>query len=943
MRNLRRTILLALLAAFVLPAAAPAALDVNEELEFATKLIDFTPSFADFAQKVVAKIVAEDPSQSEKTRIVEAEILIHKGDLAGAEAVIQQLGNNPAGEAASLSLALNYFQRGDMDKATSLYNAFFSRYEGSPPADELVRKRYQDAAYTYAQLLRGAGDYTGAAQNFARVEAVLDDPAQKRSMQVEAAQAFVKAAENDPGRREELLKKAADLCEKIQWGGLDLAFVDSIVVLANIELARGKPDAAETVLMDYMDVIKPIDQTLEANNLPMKDSPMAGTRSLLGRLRRERADRLANEGNDAEAVKAYSGALSEYYNVFIKYGDSPWGPDAGVAAKEIKDILESRYGKTVKIDLPSNLQRTASEQEFAMGGTLFRQKKYAESAAEYLKVLAQYPEAGEPSVNALGTLAQCYFNLDDPLYAKMTAAYLGERFGAKFPRTGDTLASLVSLYDKKGDAATARYIFDCYAKSCPTHKNVGSFLLYFAAKAERDGDKDAANAYLARILTDYQDDAAYPKALSKYAWTAYANQDYAGAVEGLKKYIEETKATPGPNSAQAMFALADCYRRSADALSGNEKLQQLSLAVKQFQTMIAELSANGNRYAQNDADKQKIAQLLENGRFYLAYSLSKLPLQKFGPPAIAKIDDFLANHPSSAQAPKALNLKGSIQMLLKDPKANETYTRLAREYPNTDEGKNAQYARISGALDLGLKDQAREAFNAMIADAGRYKVDEYVRVGQAMLDNAMWAEASRAFQQVLASGTGDEQYLQRAYFGVGKSEFELGNNEKAIENLNTLLNRWPSSGLFYDAKFMLARANTQAGDLVAAKTALNDIMRYAKNVELINDANLLYADVYLQEDDQAGALAAYKRMELLNSLDMKTERERAQIGEAIKKGIALAQKMERHEDVEESCDTFLRLFPNSPDVREIRTARDNAKRARELAAPAEPEAAPAAS
>ena len=941
MRNLRRTILLALLPALVLPAAATA-LDVNRELEFATGLIGFEPSFSDLAQKVVEKILREDPSQRDKTRIVEAEILIRKGDLPGAENVIRELGNSPAGEAAGLTLALNYFQRGDMDKAVSLYNAFFSRYEGNLPSDELVRKRYQDAAYTYAQLLRGAGDYTGAAQNFARVEAVLDDPAQKRSMQVEAAQAFVKAAENDPGRREELLKKAADLCEKIQWGGLDLAFVDSIVVLANIELARGKPDAAETVLMDYMDVIKPIDQTLEANNLPMKDSPMAGTRSLLGRLRRERADRLANEGNEPEAVKAYSGALSEYYNVFIKYGDSAWGPDAGVAAKEIKDILETRYGKTVKIDLPSNLQRTASEQEFAMGGTLFRQKKYAESAAEYLKVLAQYPEAGEPSVNALGTLAQCYFNLDDPLYAKMTAAYLGERFGAKFPRTGDTLASLVSLYDKKGDTATSRYIFDYYAKYCPTHKNVGSFLLYFAAKAEHDGDTAAANAYLARILTDYQDDAAYPKALSKYAWTAYANQDYAGAIEGLKKYIEETRATPGPNSAQAMFALADCYRRSAEALPDpNARLQQLSLAIKQFQAMVAELSANGGRYAQNDAEKQKIAQLLENGRFYLAYSLSKLPLQKFGRPAIAKIDEFLANHPSSPQAPKALNLKGSIQMLLKDPAANETYTRLAREYPNTDEGKNAQYARISGALDLGLKDQAREAFNAMIADAGRYKVDEYVRVGQAMLDNGMWSEASRAFQQVLASGTSDEQYLQRAYFGVGKSEFELGNNDKAIENLNALLDRWPSSGLFYDAKFMLARANTQAGDLVAAKTALNDIMRYAKNVELINDANLLYADVYLSEDDQAGALAAYKRMELLNSLDMKTERERAQIGEAIKKGIALAQKMERHEDVEESCDTFLRLFPNSPDVREIRTARDNAKRARELAVPADGAETPA--
>jgi len=954
------------LALALAPIASSGAIDIDEDLEFAKALVNYQPSFTDYAKLVVEKILREDPSQKDKTRIVEVEIAIHGGDLATAEKIASELGTTPAGDAARLAIALQHFQRGNMDKGRELYNEFFSRYDQNLPEDGMLKRSYQEAAYTYAQLLRGAGDYLGAADNYARVERAASDPGQKRSMQVEASQAYVRAAEEtqDAGKREEMLQKAAALCEKIQWGGLDMQFVDSIVTLANIEIVRGKPDEAEKTLMNYMDVIKPIDEAMAAQGLPMKDSPMAGARSLLGRLRRQNAEKLEAEGDTEGALKAYSGALSEYYNVFVKYGESKWGQDAGVASKEIKTILEDRFGKTVKIDLPDTFKKTASQQEFAMAGTLFRQQKYRESAEEYLKVLSDYPESGEPSVNALGTLAQCYYYLEDPLYAQVVASYLGERFGSKSERAGDTLSSLISLFDKRanektkaGDAAAAdanaavaKKILDTYIKYCPKHRNAGQFLFYFAQKAlqasraataagdtaSADAAKKLSDAYFGKIVSDYTEDAVYPKAISQFAWTAYQNKDYAGAIGGMKQYIAESRNTPGPNLAQAMFALADCYRRAAEAkdMPPAKKSQYQAASIKAFQALINELSTKADRYAKTDADKAKVEQLLENSRFFMAYTFSKLPLERFGPVAVSKLDEFLASHPKSPSAPKALSVKGSIQMKLKDPGANDTYARLARDYPDTEEGKNAQYTRIAGALDIGLVDQAKEAFGAMVSDKGHYTTDEFVRVGQLMLDNGLWAEAAQAFELVLADANADEQYLQRAYFGEGKSQFELGNNEKAVENLGALLDRWPSSGLFYDAKFMLARANLKENDTVAAKTALNDILRYARDPVLGNDANLLYADLYLQEDDKTQALAAYKRIEVLGSMGELSEREREQVQDAILKAIDLAKEMDGFQgQVLESCDKFLELFPTSQkaaDVRRERTAAENRLRLESL-------------
>ena len=918
--------------------AGPAQATLDEDFAFASGLISFEPSFPEFAQKVVDEILAKDPSQADRAKIIRAEISIKRRQFAETETLIAEMGmTNPKAQAISLALAKNYFAIGEVDKARALYDGFFKLYEAQKPTDPDVARFYRDAAYQYAQMKEMIGDHEGAAASYKRVEEVIESGELKRSMQVARAHALVRAAEQKQGdEKNKLLDEANKICETLQWGGLDLQFVDSIVIQANIALAKGDRVLAKKTLMDNMDIIKPIDDMLTEMGKSLRDSPMAGCRSLLGRLLKDEADALAGQaGKEAEAIAAYSKALMEYYNVFVKYGNSTWGPTAGIEAKAIKEILETKYGKTVKISLPDSLIDTAAGTEFMMADNLFRQKKYAEAAAEYLTVLAKFPESGDLSIGALGNLVQCYMRLNDSLYAKMTATYLGERFSKKSEIPAKALISVGKLYEDGGNVEMSQYMYAKYLEYCPTDSKAGTILFYLASKAEVDGKQELADGYYARLITDYQSDPNYTKALSKRAWRSYLDKDYAGSIKGMALFIKESQ--PSPTKAQAMFALADSLRRTGRTAD----------AAKYFGVLVQSISPAGNPYGRSTEDIQRNEKLLEQARFYHAFSLSRSEVDEERRSAIAKIDEFLSLYPQSELAAKALNLKGSLQMALKDPGANETFARLARDYPNTEEGKSAQYARINGALELGQFDQAKEALGSMLADPGSYSVDEFARVGQAMLEKAQWSEAANAFGQVVGK-TEDRALLERALYGIGASKFELGDAAGAVESLNDLMTRWPNSGLFYKAKFTLARANLKLNNLSAAKIVLNDVFKYAREAELVNDASLLYADVLKTEGDKIGALATYKRLEYFSSQNMKSEREREQIETAILAAIDMAIEMGRPTDVMESCDRYLQLYPTSAKVAEVRQKRTTATlqaatEAAPVAAPATPAApAPAA-
>ena len=155
------------------------------------------------------------------------------------------------------------------------------------------------------------------------------------------------------------------------------------------------------------------------------------------------------------------------------------------------------------------------------------------------------------------------------------------------------------------------------------------------------------------------------------------------------------------------------------------------------------------------------------------------------------------------------------------------------------------------------------------------------------------------------------------------------------------MTRWPMSGMFFKAKFIIARASRDSGDRQGALLALKDIFSRAKEPELVNDAKLIYAEIMTESGDDTQAFAIYKGIEYFGTANIKSEKERQQVSEAILAAIALGEKMERPTDVVDSCDVFLRLFPMSPKVQEVRAKRTRASLQAESEAAAGGEAAAA--
>ena len=898
-------------------ASAGAAYTADEEMEFASKLISFKPAFPDYAQKVVDALVQRDPSQQDRSQVIQGELYIQRKELAKAQELVDSMGvTNPKAQAIMLKLALAYYNTGEQQKAVDLLDKFFQACGDKIPDDPDVARSFVDAALVFARIREEAGDWGGAAACYKRVADTAKEVDFGRAMKVKEADSWFKAADAAGGdEREKHLQTVENICKSIVWGGLDIPFVKAVVIQAKAKMLRGDAAGARETLQDYMSTIKQVDEMLKENDMPMSESPMSGARSLLGRLLKQEAEQLEQAGDKAGALGKYAEALGEYYNVFVKYGQGPDGPAAGMESKAIKEILETRFGKTVQIELPAEMASQAAGTEFMMADQLFRKKDWAEAEKEYLRVLKQFPEAGDLSAKAVANLLQCYVRQDNSLYAKATADYLAERLGKKSALAAKGVLAAGEIYRKeKNDQEMGTWMFETYLKRCPDDAQAGQILFFLSGLAEQAGDKEKANQYMTRILTGDQSTQYYTLALSKLAWKAYADKDFDGAKKGLMAYIKETQGQTTPMRAQAMFALADCMRRTG-AEPG---------AVKVFDQLVGSLSGDaGKRWGSSAADQEKNAKLLEQALYYRAYTLSGMEADEQRRAGVAQFAEFVKNYPRSQMAPKALKTMGSAQMALKDPAANETYARLAKEYPDTDEGKNAQYARISGALELKQYDQAREAARSMLQNAGSFKSTEFLRVGNGLLEHELYPEAAAAFEQVRKS-TDERGQLEHALFGLGKARHGTGDEAGAVEAMNELMDRWPKSALFYDAKFVLAEANLKLGQMEEAKSALNAILRYADKADVNNEASMLMAQVQKGEGDLAGAAQTYQRLEYLNLLNMPTEKERAQMKKALLEAMALEEEMKDDARLQETADAFLEHFPMAAEVADVRSKRSAA-------------------
>ncbi len=914
--------LASLLVAVSLSAEAPAwAQTVDQEFEFATKLVE--RGFPDFANKLMVQLVERNPELRGRALLIKAEGFISQRKFADAEAVIKELpAGDPKADAIRLMLGRGYFRIGDMERARALYQDFFNRFKDLPTDPDLL-KAYRDTAYQFGQMLQQAGDLLGAADAMGKVIATKPGREIERSMMAEQAQMLVDhAAKLSGAERDKVLAQAAKLCADIQWGGVDLWFGHSIITLANIELVKGnRARAQELITRQYKDILREIDSLIKDQNLSGALNPNAGARFLLGQMYEQDAEAAARDPSKKdEVVQALGRALNEYFNVFVKYGDSDWGPRAGIRANEIKTRLEG-MGRTVNVDLGAHAEKAATTQ-LRLADNLFRERKFAEAAVEYLRVVNAYPTA-EASMRAMGFIIQCYIELGDKLFARAMIEFTAERFAGR-PVAATALLSAATLANNKKDTAFAGEIYEAYLRGFPKHERAGTILFFLGNERRKAGDNEGANFYFQRIVDNLPQDQYYPQALRLIARSYYDLGDFEKAAAAYEKLVADIP--PSVDRASAQFSLADAYLRM-----GN-----WTRAAAEFETLIRWLSPRDNPYAATDADRERNRGLLERAVFQRANAFARMTEPEDQIPAFREAgmkgyEQFIRLFPQSEFAPRALMGQGQIQLSLGQfDAAARTFEQLSAQYPQSEEGRNALFSLARSAMEIGQHEQARLAFEKMAANAASYSPDEFARIGQLMIDAQLYDQALQAFRIVSENKQVQETkdtpasraLLERALFGVGRANFARKNYEEAVKALERLLAEYPRSGLFFDARFMLGEAYAELGNFLASSQSLSDIFRFSNDPIEINRASLKLAEVQLRARDQTGALASFQRVALLS--DPTKPEQRPFIQEALLRSVPLAMELGRFKDALDSCDQYLQLFPTSDKVPEMRRLRAEA-------------------
>ncbi len=915
-------------------AAPVRAQTVDQEFEFANKLVEI--GFADYAKKLMDEVVRKNPDQAGRAKIVKAEGFIAARKFAEAEAVISEFpAGDPKGDAIRLALGRGYYRIGDMEKARQTYTDFFSRFK-TPPSDADLLKFYREASFQFSQMLQQAGDLRGAADAIGRVLSTNPGREVERSLRAEQAQLLVDFAQKAQGAdRDKALADAAKICADIQWGGVDLWFGQSIITLANIELVKGnRPRAEELINRQYRDILRDIDKMFKEDpNLPVALNPFAGARFLVGQMYEQDGDAIVKDpAKKDQAVAAYGRAIGEFYNVFVKYGSSDWGPRAGVRASEVKAKLEG-LGKKVDVDLGAHSEKIA-ETQLRLAGNLFIQRKFAEASVEYLRVVNAYPDA-EASIRAMSQLIQCYMEQGDKLTARALIEYVVERFPGR-PVAATAVLSVAGAAATKKDDAFAIEIYEQFLRGFPKHDQAGKILFFLGGQRRKAGDNEGANHYFQQIVDNLPQDQFYPQALRLIARSYYDLQQYDEAIAAFSKLVADIP--PSPDRANAQFSLADCHVRKGDWVK----------AAAELETLISWLVPKNNPYAVSEDDRKRNRDLLERAVFQRANCYARMTepadqVASFRERGMRGYEQFLQLFPQSEFAPKAMMGQGQIQLSLGQfDAAAKTFDQLAAKYPLSEEGKNALYSLARSAMEIGQFDQARLAFDKMVGNAANYKPDEFTRIGQLMIDAKLFDQALQAFRivsenpqiQQTKDAPESRALLERALFGVGRANFERKNFEEAIKALEQLLKDYPRSGLFYEVRFLLGQAYAELGQFLNASQAMSEIFRLSKDPMQINQASLTLAGIQIKANDKAGALASFQRIALLT--DPSKPEQRPFIQEALYRSIPLAIELGQFSEALENCDQYLQLFPTSDKVPEVRRWQADAKLRASTAAPAAP-------
>ena len=843
-------------------AAAPETA-MDREIRYATGLADL--GLPDYAQMVGDQVAAKYPDAKAAVARIKVSALASQGKFKEAEALIAPMPTN-AVETMSMRLALAdfYYSYGKLAEARKGYETVLDAYTNAPPPE--LQKFYAESAYKFAQMLSNKGDAKGAVKALRGVLRAKPDAFTKRTVQADIAELLLKvaAAAATPVERKAALKDSASFCSDVMWEQDEL-FGRALVILAHGAKLSGNTAEARKLITDKMPMIQQIDSVMREQGVPMRDSPMAQCKFLLGTLHEEEGRKLVeSNGKDDEINTQLASALGQYFTVVLKYPTSTWAPDACQRIDALVALLKER-GKTIDLPAGANMGPILASR-YKEARDLFHDGNYAEAGKRYLQALNLAPSYADATL-AIGDLAQCYIQDQNDRFARATATYLAERFSrdsAQSDTAGRALLGVAQAYLDAGQGPKARDTLLLFTDSFTNHDSTPAILLRLGDTALRVTNYvDAAPMYQ-RIVEKYNKPGrVYNDALKRLAGCQFALGDTTTAIQTLKLYYGVL-----PNNAEKIETLM----RIADAFRQQENWSVAAIA---YGGVADALGKPNHPYSPTSEDAASNAKSRERALFWRAYAFARVKqpaeqIAEFQNKAIEGYQAFLKEAPKSELAPSALASLATLYFLQnKADEAGQALGRLTKEFPEAEQTKNVQFLMFENLLDLGHNEQAVQACAKMFDNVKAYTPAQFLRVGTKMLEAKQYDVAQKAFD--LARASADRAIWEPASLGLGLALFGLGKPAEAAVPVDELLKKYQKTGYLVEANQILGRAYAaaaQAEPNAARKTdlfkrameAMNQARKFVHEPGQQASMDMELAAIQLAMGEKGKALAAYMRV-----------------------------------------------------------------------------------
>ena len=802
---------------------------IDLEIDFFNFLMD--EKLYSYAPMVLEELSESHPTATDRIEVARASLRLRLGKVKEVEEWLatKNVATDAKAQAVLLQLGNVYDAIGEADKARTAYGKFLKVNEGKTISDPDVLRYFIYAASRLGALQIEAGEYDAAIKTFKMVAQSSKEKIIQRRFAYFESDALLQKLLNSPAPvQKTTFAQMKVISDDLMWVP-DNFYYASVGLNAQALHRMGKDTEALEVLAKVRPPSVKIEKTMKERGIPLTEFPRPVQRYAEGVINFSQAKAKAAEGDEDEAKVLAGKAASHLYNSFLKYGDHPYAKRSGIKLEEVKLWVKDSLGVEGTENASANSAEIIFSRKLDLAKEQLRLRQYPEAESTLVEALNEYPVT-KYSVEALESLSRALHPQEKYWEEVALANYLSERW-PEDPEAGKVVLRIgKALWGSVQFTFPTENVLATFGRTYRDHPDAANFLYQMGHQADQAGRKADAQAYFKEVVTLFPGSARAVKAQERRANEALSLENFVGAAEIYQEILDT--APRGPDRARVQHKLAEVVLRFDEP------------AVDRSILLLSELIAAVDPSKKDPVyygDERGIAvstHTYDESRYSLSRAYLIAARVKADPEMQAmaekEIKGYLEDFKGKGRVPESMFNLG--RLLLQQGKTSEAqivFDDLAKNFSETEYGKDALYALVKAALEEGQISVAEDAVQDMLEKADKYELEKIQRVARLMLDEKQFDAAHKAYKVIVDHPrmVADPKKAQLEIYRLAQASIGIGRMDDAVTALEKIIEKYPNTTLVVDAGISLSEIYTQQEEYDKGDAALQSVARVVTSLK----------------------------------------------------------------------------------------------------------------